>query len=85
MQLKLRPMLWYLTADGRTVDVGVSREDLETPKAICPPGHRPLFPLGDGRGGLLLRKRWRGGEPKAQHVEHIGTHPFQAENNVFRT
>lgn len=32
-----------------------------------------MYPLGDGRGGVLRRKRWRGGSPRPQQVRHIGT------------
>lgn len=60
------------TADGGTVDVGTRMEDLEARMIICPEGMRFLYPLGNGAGGLLSRRRWRGGRPKLQQVQHIG-------------
>lgn len=59
-------------ADGHFVDVGALPADIEAGRTICPAGHRFSYVLGDGRGGLLMRKRWRGSGPRAQHVLHIG-------------
>ncbi|CAM9798353.1 unnamed protein product, partial [Phaeothamnion confervicola] len=59
---------------GRTVDVGASQADLQTGMFRCPPDFpRLLYPLGDGRGGLLTRERLvGGGRPKLQAVKHFG-------------
>lgn len=72
-----QPTCWYgspriVAADGSTVDVGARVQDIESRQAVCPQGLRHLYPLGDGRGGLLLRRRWRGRDPSVQQVQHIG-------------
>lgn len=46
--------------------------DVQARKAVCAPGQQHMFPLGDGRGGLLTRRRWKGSSPQPQHVQHIG-------------
>ncbi|CAM9649573.1 unnamed protein product [Ectocarpus sp. 13 AM-2016] len=59
-------------ADGSTEDIGVPLEDVQARKAVCAPGQQHMYPLGDGRGGLLTRRRWSGSPPQPQHVQHIG-------------
>ncbi|CAM9775634.1 unnamed protein product [Ectocarpus fasciculatus] len=59
-------------ADGSTEDIGVPLEDVQARRAVCAPGQQHMYPLGDGRGGLLTRRRWSGSSPQPQHVQHIG-------------
>eukprot|EP00903_Cladosiphon_okamuranus_P008249 g7940.t1 len=59
-------------ADGSTEDLGVPLADIQARKAVCRPGQQHMYPLGDGRGGLLTRRRWKGSSPRPQHVQHIG-------------
>lgn len=75
-----------LKADGSTVDVGAPLRDMQAGKAACAPGQEHMYPLGDGRGGLLMRRRWRGGSPRAQHVQHIGGYRLLlADRRSYRT
>lgn len=60
------------SADGSTEDIGVPLEDVQARKEVCAPGQQHMYPLGDGRGGLLTRRRWSGSPPQPQHVQHIG-------------
>jgi mannosyl-oligosaccharide glucosidase len=43
-------------------------------RSPCPASHPHfLFPLGDGQGGLLMRKRWRGRhKARVGFVQHVG-------------
>eukprot|EP00752_Nemacystus_decipiens_P007415 g6630.t3 len=59
-------------ADGSIQDKGVPLTDVQARKAVCAPGQQHMYPLGDGRGGLLTRRRWQGSSPRPQHVQHIG-------------
>ena len=60
------------SADGSTADVGARLEDVQARKAVCATDQQHMYPLGDGRGGLLTRRRWQGGSQRPQHVRHIG-------------
>lgn len=71
LSLRLHTRFSWQAADGSTVDVGARVEDVLDGKAVCPPDQQQ-YPLGDGRGGILVRKRWRGGHPRPQHIRHIG-------------
>lgn len=64
---------------GEAVEVDVPMERLQRMagsggRSPCPRTHpRYLFPLGDGRGGLLTRRRWKGdGRAKLGFVRHVG-------------
>ncbi|CAM9169154.1 unnamed protein product [Discosporangium mesarthrocarpum] len=59
-------------AGRETLDVGNPLELVLSRQYECPKGYHPIFPLGDGRGGLLTRQRWQGGEAHPQLVPHIG-------------
>jgi mannosyl-oligosaccharide glucosidase len=60
--------------DRSTTDVSVAPPlSAEKLQSSCPPTHpQPMYPLGDGRGNILLRQRWLGDEPVLQPVRHFG-------------
>lgn len=66
------PCCCATSADGSIEDIGVPLEDVKARKAVCAPGQQHMYPLGDGRGGLLTRRRWKGSSPRPQLVQHIG-------------
>ncbi|CAM9467730.1 unnamed protein product [Chrysoparadoxa australica] len=59
--------------DSGRKNVPVLLTDLRAGQFECPPLYpRQLYPLGDGKGGLLLKPRWYGSPPKQMHVPHVG-------------
>ena len=62
----------FCPADGSTEDVGARLEDIQARKSVCARDQQHMYPLGDGRGGLLTRRRWQGGSQRPQLVQHIG-------------
>eukprot|EP00607_Mallomonas_marina_P006495 CAMPEP_0182430786 /NCGR_PEP_ID=MMETSP1167-20130531/43329_1 /TAXON_ID=2988 /ORGANISM="Mallomonas Sp, Strain CCMP3275" /LENGTH=771 /DNA_ID=CAMNT_0024616265 /DNA_START=401 /DNA_END=2713 /DNA_ORIENTATION=+ len=63
---------------GSTVDVAIPMSVLQTkqiPSDYCPPDHpNPMYPLSDGRGGLMTRQRFVSDEDSIslQHVPRVG-------------
>lgn len=60
-------------SDAGTVDIGVSEQQLRSRSVPCPSTHpRPMYPLGDGQGGLLTRDRYVIRSRAMMHLPHIG-------------
>lgn len=70
------PYSCVISADGSTEDIGVPVEDILAKKPVCAPHQQPMYPLEDGQGGVLVRRRWKTSSPRPQLVLHIGDDCF---------
>lgn len=60
-------------AGGQTTDVAARPEDIQARRNPCPRSHpNPMYPLGDGHGGVLTREVFSPGDIKHGFVDQVG-------------